>query len=485
MKTHLCCYTLVIGFLLVGSVATAQLPVDHAAAGVTVLVPDHPFFLVDEPNGNYWEPFTDIFGDGTAAVVAGTYPEDEDGMNCKVGFIYPDGTVEEYWGFYADDGTPFVGNINSARTSGNPPRIACDRRPGGTRYVVGQETTVWDIEAFASDNRWQIFEYDRQMAACQLFNKTVSGPDPITKVFDPIYGGGAVVDGWQNNQQIRFGGELRFLSNGNFVVVPEDQSENLIAGRMPATTIFNGETGEVIKGPFNGRGDDTPGELWSNVAAFNGGFCVRSQALMTIWDNDGNLQYMLDQADFSSVADRGRSDDTRIAASNGSNYVYIFGKTADDMMALARFDAVNSSEGNIVGIKEVFVNEDDFWDPGIFQRADVAVDDYDNVCAIFDEKYSSFDGSDQVVARIYNSDLEPVTPVFYAFVNHDAYDAAEQQGFMNNEANVSMDNQRIIIAANGTFPHPEGGLTAEQQTFAIVLENPLKQDTPVPDWQIR
>ena len=474
----------IIGLLAVAPVVMAQLPVDHEAAGVTVLVPDHDFFLVDEPNGSYWEPFTDIFGDGTAVVIAGTFPEDEGGMTCKVGFINTDGTVEEYWGFYADDGTPFISNMNSARTSGNPPRVACDRRPGGTRYVVGQETTVWEIDAFASDTRWEIFEYDRQMAACQLFNKTESGPDPITNVFDPIYGGGAVVDGFQNSQQIRFGGELRFLSNGNFVVVPEDQSENLIAGRMPATTIFDGETGEVIKGPFNGRGDDSPGELWSNVAAFNGGFCVRSQALMTIWDNDGNMQYMLDQDEFSTVADRGRSDDTRIASANGSNYVYIFGRTADGMVALARFDAVNSSAGNIVGVKEVYANEEDFWDdPTIFQRADVAVDDYDNVCVIFDEKYSSADGLDQIVARIFNSAMEPVTPVFYAFVDHDAHDAVEQQGFMNNEANVSMDTQRIIIAANGTFTHPDGGLTADQQTYAIVLENPLKPES-VTDWAI-
>ena len=104
---------------------------------------------------------------------------------------------------------------------------------------------------------------------------------------------------------------------------------------------------------------------------------------------------------------------------------------------------------------------------------------------IFDEKYSSFDGVDQIVARIFNSDMEPVTPVFYAFVSHDAHDAAEQQGFTNNESNVSMDNQRIIIAANGTFPHPDGGLTADQQTFAILLENPLKRETVIPDWEIR
>ena len=253
---------IVSAFLSATSVIMGQstLPVDHTAAGVRVLVPDHWFFKVGKDNALWVDPYTDIFGDGTIAVAAGTYAEGEidNTLNFKVGFIYPDGRIEEHWAFYSDNGSPYTANINNARTSGNAPRIACDRRPDGTRYLVGAETTVYAFDAFRSDNRWDHFSYDIQMAACQLFDKTQSGTVPITDVFDPIYGAGNIA-GAQNGQQIRFGGEIRFLSNGNFITVPDDRSNNIVQGRAPIVTIFNGETGAVITGPFNGRGDSSIG----------------------------------------------------------------------------------------------------------------------------------------------------------------------------------------------------------------------------------
>jgi len=480
---HIIAFGVLIGLLVAVPGVMAQLPVDHATAKVKVLISDHWFFPVNIANKSYWEPFTDIFGDGTIAVCAGTFPQDEDGMNCKVGFINPDGTIAEYWGFYADDGKPFTANINYARQDGNPPRIACDRRPGGTRYMVGQETTAFQIQAFRSDTRWDQFAYDAQMAACQLHEKTAAGPKPITKVFDPIYGAGLA--GAQGGQQIRFGGEMVSLSNGNFVVVPEDRSKNLASANAAIATLFDGQTGKPIKGPFVGTCDESAREIWSNVAAFKGGFCIRASGLLTVYDNDGNMRYCLNQDEFTTASDKGRSDGTRIAGAHGSNYIYIFGGDADKNVVLARFDAVNSAQGNIVGIKEVIVNPDEYWDPaGIFDRAEVAVDDFDNACVVWEEKLSSAAGADQIVARIYNSDMEPVTPVFYAFANHDAHDAAAQEGFVSKESNVSMDNQRIVIAANGVTKDEAGYLTPDEQNFAIVLENPLKKVVSIPNWEI-
>ncbi|HPA48491.1 MAG TPA: hypothetical protein PK395_22190, partial [bacterium] len=451
----------------------ADLPVDHTTAGVNVLLEDHWFFKVDVDNALYWEPSTDIFGDGTIAVAAGTYPEGatDSGMNCKVGLINRDDTVQEHWAWRADNGTSWTANFNVSRTDGNPPRIACDRREGATRFLVGQEGTPWAFSAFNTDGRFSgAFQYDRQIAAVQLYNKAAGGPTPLTHVFDPIYGAGNVA-GSQNNQQIRFGGDLCFLSNGNFVACPEDQTRGVCpTGTAPILTIFNGETGAVIKGPFNGRADDSSSDIWSNVTAFNGGFCVRSRGLLTIWDNDGNLRYYLDQNQFSTDLLRDRGDMSRVASTIGSDYIYLVSRNNSGQMSLARFDAAHSSQGHIVGIKEVIVAE--AWETSIFDRSDVAIDDYNNACVVWEEAYSG--QNEQIVARIYDSSMNPVTPTFYAFKDHDAWNDANQRGFHSEKPSVSMDGERIVIAADGIFEDPDtSGLTPQRQVFVTVLKNPV------------
>ncbi|MGC9328821.1 MAG: hypothetical protein ACP5I1_14390, partial [Candidatus Hinthialibacter sp.] len=219
-------------------------PLDHEAAGVTVLIPDTWIFQVDLDNGTYWEPVTDIFGDGTLLVAANTHPEVEAGMNCKVAFIDPSaGEIQEYWAFYTDEGEPWNGPFNEVRTSGNPARVAADRRPGGTRYIVGMESTPYLYDEFNSDDRWyEGFVYDDRVAAVQIFDKTEDGPVPITKVMDPIYQSFENFDA-QYGQQMRYGGDVRFLSNGNIIACPEDRTGNIVSGNAAVATLFDGETG--------------------------------------------------------------------------------------------------------------------------------------------------------------------------------------------------------------------------------------------------
>lgn len=484
MKIHTLLLICILSIAGASTGMAQDFPVDHAAAGVKVVVPDTWIFQVDQSNKSYWEPFTDIFGDGTIAVVANTFPEGEDGMNCKVAFVDPTtGEVQEFWAFYTDAGQPWSGPFNDKRSDGNPARIATDRRPGGTHYLVGMESTAYLYDEFNSGDRWyKGFDYDDRVATVQLFNKTAAGPVPITNVFDPIYQS-FESQGAQGGQQMRYGGEIRFLSNGNILTCPEDRTKNVVSGGTAAVaSIFNGETGAVIKPAWNAAGDGAPHEIWSNVAAFKGGFCVRSQGVFTVYDNDGNMKYFFNQADYSTVADTGRGDDTRIGASTSGNYVYLAGKDSDGDIMLFRFDAVNSTDGaDLQGFSETYVNETEYMF-STFVRTEVAVDEAGNVCVVFDDTYST--GTEQTIARVFNSDMEPATPSFFAFQRHDAGDENDM-GFRSHEPNVSMNNQHIVIAANGiTWDEEFDGLTEAEQTFFTVLENPLKSETEIVEWEL-
>jgi hypothetical protein len=469
----------------VSSVVAQDFPVNTEAAGVEVLVADTWIFQSIDDNGKYWEPFTDIFGDGTILVGANTHPDEEAGMNMKVAFVDPlTGEVQEFWAFYSDTGEPFIGNFNEKRQDGNPARVAADRRPGGTRYIVGMEATPYLYDEMNSGDRWYVgFDYDDRVGAVQIFNKTDNGPVPITNCFDPIYQAYENT-GLQGGQQMRYGGDMRFLSNGNIVTCIEDRTKNIVTdGNGAVATIFNGETGAVVKEPWNAAGDEAAHSIWSNVAAFNGGFVVRSEAIFTVYDNDGVMKYFFEQGAFSTVTNTGRGDDVRICANINNDFVYFAGKGEAGDIVLSRFNAVATTSGDdLQGVNEIFVNEIDFMFES-FSRAEAAVDENGNVCVVFDD--TSTTGTEQTVARIFNSDMEPATPSFFAFQNHDGLDAADLKGFQTHQPNVTMTNEYIVIAADGlTWDEEISDLSSAEQTFFTVLANPLKQTTSVSNWEI-
>jgi hypothetical protein len=477
-------FVLIFSMMLFALCAVAQdveLPVSHEDAGVEILVPDTVFFKSDVAMGKYWEPFTDIFGDGTIAIIAGAYPEGmTSGMNAKVAFIGTDGSVDEYWAFYNDAGEPYTGEFNEARKDGNPPRMACDRRPGGTMYVVGEESTPFLYDGFNDDGRWdQAFLYtDKQVAAVQAFNKTANGPEPLTNVIDPVYGIGTI-DGVQSDQ-MRFGGDIRFLSDGNILVVVEDRNKGVVAGGNGAVaTIFDSQTAQIVKGPFNSAGDDAPHSIWANVAAYQGGFAVRTEGIISTYDNAGNLKHVVAQADWTTVADTGRGDGTRIAASINGDMVYILGKRAEGDMVVSSLNPETGEAG-----KEVIVSEEDLWLFGTFDRGDLAVDDAGNVCVAYVFQDQSLGAEQQVCARILDSNLDPLTPTFFAFSQFERWNDAEVLGITSKEVNVSMDNQRIVIAANGvTVDSDTGELTPEEHAYAVVLKNPVAP-VAVDTWEL-
>lgn len=483
MKKRLTLLCLPLLFIAASGFAQ-DLPAEHAAAGISVAIPDTWIFQVAKDNGAYWEPATDIFGDGTMLIVGNTYPNGQSGMNAKVAFANPEtGKVDEYWAFYTDKGQPYSGPFNEKRQDGNPPRVAADNRPGGTHYIVGMESTPYVYNEFNTDNRWfKQYDYDDRVGTVQIFDKTASGPKPITNAFDPIYMPGDLA-GAQGGQQMRYGGDVQFLSNGNILAVVEDRTRNVVSGGSAAVgSIFDGQTGKLIKGPFNGAGDDAAHEIWSNITAFNGGFCIRASNVFTVFDNNGNVLYWFDQADFSSVAEKGRGDSVRIGANINENYVYFAGKDSAGDMVVSRFDAVATKSGaDLKDVKEVFVNETEYA-PNTFDRADIGVDSQGNFCVVYDD--SNTTGTSQTVARVFNNKMEPATPTFFAFNYHDGL-SGDVKGFQSYESNVTMNDKYILIAADGkTWDAANNALSPGEQNFFIALKNPFWKDTAIQEWTL-
>src|SRR5205814_4368986 len=147
------------------------------------------------------------------------------------------------------------------------------------------------------------------------------------KAFDAVLGrltsgnAGAV-----GNQIGRFGGDMTALSNGNFLVVADDLSNLINTSGRAATAVIVAADGSIVQDSFV----IGPGELWSNVCAFKGGFCVRLSGQLLFYDNSGNFQGGTDQNDAALpdfTFDRGRGDGTRIASHINSNYVFLAGSS--------------------------------------------------------------------------------------------------------------------------------------------------------------
>jgi len=477
--------------LLITSVGSTQgtlgPPEEGYPDNVQVLLAETWLFPIDIDNGEYWEPDTEIFGvDGTIAIIAGAWPDGvySDAMNAKVAFIDMEGNITEHWAWITDAGDPYSwASINDCRTDGNPPVITVDTRKNGTkRFMVGQEATPFFYDEFNSDGRWKgKFAYDKQTACVQIQELKPDGTtSKVTNVFDPIYMKGGIA-GAQAGAQIRFGGEVRCLSNGNFVVVPEDRVKGVVPdGNAAVAGIFT-QDGTPVKTAFNAKIEGGAAEIWSNVAAFNDGWVVRLQGVMNVWNNDGTPRYTLDQSTFSTVTDRGRGDEQRIKGNLAHTTVYLAATNVDGYLSMSRVDLGKSSTDIAVGAKEVILNNDDYFVPRMFGYADCAVDEYNNSVIVAHESFST--QNPQVVCVIFDSDLNPVTPFFYVFQSHDWWNGSFT-GYVTKEANVSMDNHRIAIAADGIIADPAGGLTPKEQTFVTVFKNPLEQEVPVRDWTV-
>ncbi len=447
------------------------------SVGLTRIVPDTPIIVPPADALGNWEPYISVLGNSVFLIEGNTFAEGTTDAQRFVVMLQPvdgkPGKLVE--GFYADDGTPYKGKINASRQNGNPGRVAGDRRPGATHYMVGAEASPHAFPAFQSDNRWNL-GFDRladgRYATVQIYDLDLATltPTPLTKALDAI--NGRLTSGTPPSSQIgRFGGDIACLDNGNFVVVVDDRSEVRHPGKC-TTAVILAPDGSVVKESWM----IDPRDIWSNVTSYQGGFCVRVHDTLYFFDNDGNLLGTSPQSSSGLNFDTGRGDGTRIAGHINSPYVFLAGKVTDaKLVELAVWDSRTQKF-----VTSAVVSEPGF--AGDFNRVNLAVDALNRVTVAWVVKPTGYE-HEQVAARVLAFDPEkkeihPLTPSFFAFINH------AKTGIRTLQMSVAMTTRQICIAAKGEINldnKPEEGPNSPREiNFYTVLSHPDPAEDPTP-----
>jgi len=337
------------------------------------------------------------------------------------------------------------------------------------QHLLANECTPWADGACHPSYGRNGFDYDADVACVQLLEGPPLNPVPLSPITDPIYGKAA--SGAQNGKPTLFGGEIRCLSNGNFAVVVEDQTGNTIpVDRASLATIVDAQDGsptigEVMVGPFNANQGANPSAstgIWSNMAAFDGGFAIRphtgtedASGYLTIgfWDNEANPQGtwptivrtdpnspLAPAGGFTTSISILSGTETRIDSDIRSDFVYMAGRGVD---------ATGDPDGGVYITKinaktrttadEVYVTEGLSVAP---QRVTVCSDKYDNVFVCWSD--TSNTGNLQIAGRLFDSNLDPLTDAFLVF-EHSELGPESPDGFSVRRPSCSMVDGRILV----------------------------------------
>jgi len=398
--------------------------------------------------------------------------------------------------FFADDGTPYKGAVNTYRQNGNPGRVAGDTRPGAVNLIAGGETSAHEFTPFQSDDRWDTgVVRNGRYGTVQTYSFKAATKEQrmLCKAFDAA--NGRLTEGDPGTDQIsRFGGDLAALDDGNFVVVVEDRSKLHDAAEKAVVAVIVAPDGSIVKESFVAA----VGEIWCNLAAFKGGFCVRVAGVLKFYDNDGALQGEANQADPNLldplgnpiVFDATRGDGTRIAGHINSPYVFIAGKVGSDVRIAAwdsrDFTYVAQANVNELTLANGGVDTADFR-PAL-DRASLAVDALSRVVVTYEVTPAGY-SAPQTAARVlaFSEDdlsFSYLTPSFFPFENFTDGSPGPGGVIRTLRPSPAMTTREICIAAKGEINSgndpSQGADTPKEVNFYTVFAHPDPQDDPTP-----
>lgn len=447
------------------------------SVGLTRLVPDTVFGNpVADALGN-WEPYASVLGTTDFLVEGNTFADGSTENQRYVVMIQPaaGGAGKLGEAFFADNGTAFKGQINYSRQNGNPGRVAGDTRPGAVNFIAAGEASPHVIPEFQSDNRWNL-GFDRlsdgRYGVVQTFklDPATLAQTPLSKAQDSA-NGRLTTGGAAGNQITRFGGDVAALDNGNFVSVVEDRSGVRVAsGNAAVATIFAPD-GSVVKDSFL----VATGDIWSNVAAYQGGFAVRASGVIYFFDNAGNPKGQVDQNTSGEAYDRGRGDGTRIASHINTPFVFLAGKVAGaNLVKVSAFDSRNQSF-----VATAVVSEPAF--SGDFDRVNLAVDALNRLVVSWVSQPAGYEAQ-QVAARVLafnptSKAFTPLTASFLPFIN-----AAKTGGIRTLQMSPAITTKQILISAKGEINlqnKPDQGANSPREVnFYTVFTHPDPKEDP-------
>ena len=490
------------------------------SACLTTVVPEQAYFANGVQNPSNWEMYSGAFVDGTLASVTNTEAEgDLAGATERAVAIWyhtDNSPGQEVAGFLKDNGGPWTENNDIVRTDGNMPRIGPQVIAGeedNDIYLFGSECTPWaypdDFPSYGSG-----FAYDAQVASVQILRRGADGnPIKVTNVFDPTYG--SWTTGAQTNQ-IRFGGSLRMLSNGNFIVVVEDRSAQL------RDLLYPGRTGSIAAASLwspagvnipNVTGAawplQTPGYTpndfdgtWDSLDAYNGGFAVRFEgSSVTFFNNDGSWagRWVADTRASgeawqpwpggsalwnTSIGASGWSgSNERVSSHVALKYVHVVGRGRDAMgtvtnggVFVTRIDATTFQT-----IGEAFVSEGIDAAP---DRCESCTDKYGNVFVCWSDPTNT--RTRQILGRLYDRNLDPLTDCFLVFKNSQV-GPSNPTGFGGYHTSCHMvynpqdSTLRILVSQRTDSYAPSLGLNTNDH-YAIVFDYGI--GPAVPEWEL-
>ncbi len=454
------------------------------SVGLTRIVADTPIVRTTANALGNWEPYISVLGTSTFLLEGNTFANDGINQRYVVGLQPAAGGAYRLGeGFYTDAGQPYQGQINLSRQNGNPGRVAGDTRPGAVNFIVGGEASPHGFPEFQSDNRWTLgFDrlFDGRYACIQTFrlDPATLAQTPLSKIQDSATGR-ITTGAAPGNQVSRFGGDLVGLDNGNFVSVVEDRSSALTgSGSAAVVATILAPDGSIVKDTFVIHDNS---DIWSNVAAYKGGFAVRAKPQdlsstrhIYFYDNAGNLLGTVDQAASGVTFDANRGDGTRIFGHINSPYVYLIGRAANtQIVKVAAFDSRNRQ---FIAVEDV--NEGAFT--GNFDRAIGAVDALNRMTLSWVSQPAGY-AKQQVAARLFSFDgtkFTSLTRSFFPFINTATNDIRSLQ------MSVAMTTRQICVAAKGEINYanqPQNGPDSPTEVnFFTVFTHPAPADDPTP-----
>ena len=449
------------------------------SVGLKRIVADTPVINPGAPALGNWEPYASVLGTSTFLVEANTFAQDSSDHQRFVVALQPAAGGQAKLGeaFFTDKGAPFKGDVNASRQNGNPGRVGGDKRPGAVNFITGAEASPHVVPELSTDNRFAGFDRlgDGRYGTVQTFklDPATLSQTPLSKAQDSA--NGRVKSGTAPGNQItRFGGDVLGLSDGNFVSVVEDRSLlRRTDGNCAVATIFAPD-GSVVKDSFK----VADGDLWSNVAAFQGGFAVRVAGKLYFFNNAGVQQGEgVSQDTCGEAFDKGRGDGTRLGAHINQPYVYLVGRVVNSTaVRVAAWDARTREFAVLADVSEGGFRAD-------ADRANIDVDGLGRFTVAWVSKPDGYEAQ-QIAARVFETDttaktIKPLTASFLPFVN-----AAPQGGIRSVGMSVAMTTKQILVAAKGEINlsnKPELGADSPTEiNFYTVISHPAPKDDPTP-----